>query len=164
MALYRSIDISVLDEIVAKSSSLWALFSKEEFKIAITSCNNSFTPELDKLLWSHFKIILQDTDCLNNIIRIANACIDIGYWPSHFKRSTTVVIPKPNKPLYDSPKLFRPVILLNIVGKLIKKVIGKRLQFQVALNNFIHLSQLGGLKFKSTMDAGIALTHIICSG
>ena len=140
MALYRSIDISILDEIVAKLSSLWALFSKEEFKIAITSCNNSFTPELDKLLWSHFKIILQDTDCLNNIIRIANACIDIGYWPSHFKRSTTVVIPKPNKPLYDSPKLFRPIILLNIVGKLIKKVIGKRLQFQVALNNFIYPS------------------------
>jgi len=32
------------------------------------------------------------------------------------------------------------------------------------VNNFIHQSQLGGLKFKSTTDAGIALTHIICSG
>ena len=31
-------------------------------------------------------------------------------------------------------------------------------------NNFIHPSQLGGLKFKSTSDAGIVLTHIICSG
>jgi len=28
-------------------------------------------------------------------------------------------------------------------------------------NNFIHPSQLGGLKLRSTMDAGIALTHII---
>jgi len=34
----------------------------------------------------------------------------------------------------------------------------------VASNNFVHLSQLGGLKFKSTTDAGIVLTHIIQSG
>ena len=30
--------------------------------------------------------------------------------------------------------------------------------------NFIHPSQLGGLKFKSTSDASTTLTHIICSG
>lgn len=88
----------------------------------------------------------------------------MGYWPSHFKKSTTVIISKPNKSLYDSPKSFRPIILLNTVGKLIKKVIRERLQFYVTSNNFIHLSQLGGLKFKSTTDIGVALTYIICSG
>ena len=31
-------------------------------------------------------------------------------------------------------------------------------------NNFIHLSQLGGLKFKSTTDTGITLIHIVQSG
>ena len=31
-------------------------------------------------------------------------------------------------------------------------------------NNFIHPSQLSGLKFKSTSDAGTVLTHIIHSG
>jgi len=31
-------------------------------------------------------------------------------------------------------------------------------------NDFIHPSQLGGLKFKSTTDAGVALTHIVQSG
>jgi len=72
-----------------------------------------------------------------------------------------IVIPKPNKKLYDSPKAFRPIVLLNTVGKLIKKVIRERLQFNTASNEFIHSSQLGGLKFKSTVDVGIALTHII---
>jgi len=51
-----------------------------------------------------------------------------------------------------------------MLGKLIKKVIRERIQFHVAANNFIHPSQLGGLKFKSTTDAGIALMHIIQSG
>jgi len=59
-----------------------------------------------------------------------------------------VVIPKPNKQS----------------DKLIEKVIGKRLQFLTALNNFIHPSQLESLKFKSMTDAGVALTHIIWSG
>ena len=31
----------------------------------------------------------------------------------------------------------------------------------MAANNFIHPSQLGGLKFKSMLDVGVVLTHII---
>ena len=51
-----------------------------------------------------------------------------------------------------------------MLGKLIEKVIGKRLQFLTVSNDFIHLSQLRGLKFKSIIDVGVALTHIIRSG
>ena len=72
-----------------------------------------------------------------------------------------VIIPKPNKPLYNSPKSFRSIVLLNTLGKLIEKVIGERLQHHVVNNNFIYPSQLGGLKFKSTIDARVTLTHII---
>ena len=102
--------------------------------------------------------------CLKNIINNANVCLDIGYWPTHFKTSTTIVIPKPNKMLYDTSKLFRPIFLLNTLGKLAKKVISDRLQFHVISNNFIHQSQLSGLKFKSTSNAGITLTHFIYMG
>jgi len=75
-----------------------------------------------------------------------------------------VIIPKPNKPAYDNPKSFHPIVLLNTLGKLIEKVITERLQFHVIKNDFIYSSQLGSHKFKSTTDAGIALTHIIRSG
>ena len=60
--------------------------------------------------------------------------------------------------------MFRPIVLLNTLEKLIEKVIAERLQFIVVNNNFIHPSQLGGLKFESTMDVRVALTHIMCSG
>ena len=75
-----------------------------------------------------------------------------------------VVIPKPNKALYNSPKSFRLIVLLNTMGKLIEKVIGERLQFLTTSNDFIHPSQLRDLKFKSTINIGVALTHIIHSG
>ena len=72
-----------------------------------------------------------------------------------------MIIPKPNKMSYNQPKSFHPIILLNTLGKLIEKVIAERIQFTVASNDFIHLSQLGRLKFKSTTDASVTLTHII---
>jgi len=137
---------------------------KEEFRIAIANYNNTLIPGLDKLLWSHLKIILKNDECLNSIIDIANACIELGYWPSHLKRSMIVVIPKLNKKSYDSFKSFRPIVLLNTIGKLIEKVIRERLQFIMATNDFVHPSQLGRLKFKSITDAGVALTHIIQTG
>jgi len=55
-------------------------------------------------------------------------------------------------------------VVATTVGKLIEKVIEERLQFTMASNNFIYPSQLSGLKFKSMIDAGIALTHIIRTG
>ena len=160
-ALYCYVDVDVLYKIADKPLSTWTPFSKEEFRSTIANCNNSSILEPDKLLWSHLKAIVKDNDCLSTII---NICINCGFWPSHFKRFTMVVIPKPNKALYDSSKSFRPIVLLNTLGKLIEKVISKRLQFLMASNNFLHLSQLGGLKFKSMTDIGVALTHIICLG
>ena len=100
--------------------------------------------------------------CLKNIINITNTCLEIGYWPIHFKTSITIVIPKPNKVSYDTLKSFRSIILLNMLGKLVKKFIGDRLQFHMISNNFIHQSQLSSLKFKFTSDASITLIHFIC--
>ena len=134
---------------------------EEEFIYAITKCNNSSTPDPNKLSWGHLKHIIKDKTCLRNIIIITKACFELGYWPEHFKKSIMIIIPKPNKLLYNSPKSFRPIMLLNTMGKLIEKVIGDRLQFHVVLNNFIYQSQLEGLKFKFTTDIGIAFTYFI---
>ena len=127
-------------------------------------CNNSSTLGSNKLSWRHLKIIVKDSMCLRNIINIADVCFELEYWLSHFKTSTSIIIPKPNKELDNSPKAFRPIVLLNIIGKLIEKVIGEQLQFHAISNNFIHLSQLNGLKQYSSSNASIAPTHFICTG
>ena len=158
------VDTTILDEISDKYIVPWPEFSREEFKFVLSSYNNSSTPGPDKFLWNHLKIIFKDNECLDTFIWVANACINLGYWPSHFKISTMIVIPKPNKKLYDSPKSFRPIVLFNTMGKLLKKVIGERLQFNAVSNDFIHPSQLGSLKFKSTINTGVALMHAIQTG
>ena len=152
----------MLNKLDLYSLSLWASFSEVDFTSAIIKCNNLLASETDKLSWRHLKSIIKDKTCLSNIIAITNTCFNLEHQPNHFKNSMTIVIPKPNKTSYDSPKSFRPIVLLNTLGKLIKKVISDRLQFHIISNNFILQSQPGGLKFKSTTDASITLTHFIC--
>ena len=163
-ALNCQVNLDIINEIKHKLSQDWYLFSKEEFKSAISKYSDASALGPNKLTWCHLKFIVKNDSCLTNIVNIADSCINLGYWPEYFKISFTIIIPKPNKSLYNQPKAFRPIVLLNTLGKLIKKVVTNRLQFMVAHNNFIHLSQLGSLKFKSTIDAGIALTHIVQLG
>jgi len=125
-AQHRQIDISLLNEIVNKCSTLWMPFSEVEFISSISKCNNSLTPSPDKLLWRHLKTIVKDSKCLKKIVDIANVCFKLDYWLLHFKILISIIVPKSNKELYDSPKLFRPIVLLNTIGKLIEKVIGER--------------------------------------
>ena len=140
------IDLDLLEEIPSTPVTNWSSFSEEEFVSAITKCNNLFALEPDKLSWRHLKRCIKDVIFFRKLITIANAYIELGYWPLHFKVSMSIIIPKPNKESYDSPKAFQPIILLNTIGKLIGKVIGKRLQFQAISNNFIYQCQLEGLK------------------
>jgi len=88
--------------------------------------------------FSREEFISADNKCLENIVNIANICIDLGYWPMYFKMSLSIIISKPNKTSYDSPKSFHPIVLLNMLGKFIKKVIGKCLQFYAIANNFVY--------------------------
>ena len=93
----RQVDLNILNEIEHKSTQRWSLFSRNEFLSAISKCKDSSTPGPDKLSWHHLKLIIHNDNCLANIIKIADSCINLGFWPNYFKISTTIVIPKPNK-------------------------------------------------------------------
>jgi len=68
----------------------------------------------------------------------------------------SIIIPKSNKLAYDNLKIFWPNVLLNILGKLIKKVISNRLLYSI-----LHMNQLGSIRQQLTTDAGIFLTYFI---
>jgi hypothetical protein len=83
---------------------------------------------------------------------VANACIAVGHWPTYFKESNSVIIPKPGKAHYTMPKMFRPIVLLNTIGKLFEKMLANRLQFKAAEQGVLHLRQFGGVQQHSTKD------------
>ena len=160
----RPINASFLNEIPQATQIPWPPFLKQEFKDTIAKCSSSSTPGPDHIAWRHLKSIITNGRCLLKIIQIANMYINLEFWLSHFKSSNTVVIPKPNKINYNSPKSFCPIVLLNTMGKLIEKAISNRLQFHLSANNFLDSHQFGGIHQRSTTDVGMYLTYLIRAG
>lgn len=58
---------------------------------------------------------------------IATACWKAGHYPAQLKHARTIVLRKPNKKSYEEPGAWRPIALLNTIGKLIEAVTAKRL-------------------------------------
>ena len=138
-----------------------------EMSEALKACSNVSAPGPDHITWRYLKSILADDICASSILSLTNSCITLRHWPRHFKESVSsvsVIIPKPGKPAYDTPKAFRPIVLLNTLGKLIEKMIARRLQFDAVKHSVLHPNQLGGIAQRSTKDAGLFLTHLVRSG
>jgi hypothetical protein len=127
----------------------------------VRSSTSSSSPAVT---WQHLKFILVVPECEQVILELANACINTGHWPKHFKDSVSVIILKPNKPSYSAPKVFRPIVLLNTLGKLVEKMISNRFQFDMIKFNLVDLNQMGGVRQRSTKDAGLFLTHLVRTG
>jgi hypothetical protein len=79
-------------------------------------------------------------------------------------QSTTVVIPKPNKPDYSNRKVYRPIALLNCLRKVLEKLMASRLSGMVETHDLLHPDQIGGHPQRSAIDAAMALTHAIKMG
>ena len=75
--------------------------------------------------------------------------------------SSLIIIPQPNKAIYNFLKIFWLIILLNTLGKHIEKIISDKLQNQSITSNFIHPNQIDGLKHHSTTNVDIFFINLI---
>ena len=100
-------------------------FSLLEIQEALKACFNVSAPGPDYITWQYLKHILSNNTSAVGILSLANVCLSLHHWPRHFKESVSVIIPKPDKPAYDTPKAFRPIIPLNMLSKLIEKMIAR---------------------------------------
>ena len=67
-----------------------------------------------------------------------------------------------DKPDYSAPKAYRPVSLMECTGKLLEKVIAKRITSDIALYpDILPPNQFGSRPQHSTTDAALALVHRI---
>lgn len=89
------------------------------------------------------------------ICELFNACVRKGHNPQHFQRSITVVLRKGGEARdYHKPKSYRPVTLLNTLGKFLEAIIAKRVSYAVEEHGLLPKTHLGGRK-------GISRDHAI---
>jgi hypothetical protein len=90
---------------------------------------------------------------------IFNACVRNGYHPTAWKRATTLALRKPNKEDYTIPKAYRPIALLNTMGKILELVMARKLSQLAEENNLLPQSQMGARKGRSMETALQLLTE-----
>jgi hypothetical protein len=86
---------------------------------------------------------------------------EVGYHPRSWREATTVIIPKPNKPDYSSIKAYRPIALLNCLGKILETLMASRIAQMVEAHHLLHPDQIGGRPQHSAIDAAMALMYAI---
>lgn len=81
------------------------------------------------------------------------ACLAQHHHPVRFKESNTYVLRKPQKEDYSQLKSYRPIALLNSIGKLLEKVVAQRLTQAVEQHNILPDTQMGGRAKRSVLTA-----------
>jgi hypothetical protein len=95
------------------------------------------------------------------IVSLFEACLKAGHHPRLWKEAVVCVIPKPKRSDYTLAKNFRPISLLECLGKLLEKVVAKLIYRDMSKHALVPTTQFGGRNASSTLDAGLTLLHDI---
>ncbi|XMA13648.1 hypothetical protein WAI453_006439 [Rhynchosporium graminicola] len=88
-----------------------------------------------------------------HLTRIYNWSLRLGYCPAHFRQSTPIVLRKPGKDNYTVPKAYRPIALLNTIGKLMDSIIARRISYVTEAHQLLPSTHIGGRKGRSVDHA-----------
>lgn len=79
----------------------------------------------------------------------------MGYYPSYLKTSVTIVLRKPTGERdYTQAKLYRPIALLNTIGKIFETIIANRLSYMREIHQLVPTNYFSGRKLSSTEHVG----------
>jgi hypothetical protein len=95
------------------------------------------------------------------ITNIFTASIELGFYPTQWKRALIAVLRKPGKPDYSIPGAYRPISLLNTLGKLLEAVMAKRLSYYAETHGLLPNTQFGGRPGRNTEQALLVLANAI---
>ena len=122
-----------------------------EVERAVRTASPNKAPGNDSITNS---ILQQALDILlPSLHRLFNACLQLGYCPKHFKETVTVVLRKQGKDNYTQPKSYRPIALLNTLGKALEAVIANRLAYLADVYYLLPSRHIGGRRLASTEHA-----------
>ena len=120
---------------------------EEKVRDALRGTSNRSAPGPDGISYRFIKIVL-DTRLGEEVVREVAESLKEGRIPGTWQNSKVVFIPKPNKD-HKAAKGWRPINLINCIGKLAEKVVADKLQAA----GLFHKGQYGGIKGRSALEA-----------
>ena len=112
----------------------------QEVKETLHNCKSRSAQGLDDINYQLLKK-LPDTFLLL-IATLFSCCFKIGYFPDKWKSAKTILLPKPGKDAKQA-KNHRPISLLSCLGKILERILAKRLSTYMEQNKLFAESQSG---------------------
>ena len=98
---------------------------------------------------------------------LATRCLELGWFPTRFKRAKTIVLPKPGKPpsAYQTPGGYSPIALLPTLGKVVESVMARKIcqnrSGNTKQNRVWDLGSPGRLKGSEIDDQDVVLLVVL---
>ena len=140
----------------------WPRATQNEVQNAIMSSSSSKAPGPDGLGFECLKIAY--TAIPEYFHSLFEVLIWAGYHPKIWREATIVIIKKAGKPDYRAPKAYRPISLLNCLGKISEKIMATRLAHLAEKYNLLYRLQIGGRPKRSAVDAAMYLANLFDEG
>lgn len=122
-----------------------------EIRSTILGSISKKTPGEDVILNLILKLLIDSL--LPYLYRIFNKCLDTGFCLTHFWSSITVVLRKSGKRDYTTAKVYRPIALLNTLGKALEFILAKRITYLAETYGLLPHNQFGARRARSTKHA-----------
>ena len=98
---------------------------------------------------------------VDRLLHVYKAMLERNLMYKPWKQSTTVVLRKPGKPRYDTPKAYRPIALLNTMWKVITAIVADHITYVTEKHHLLPANHFGGRPGRTTVDAMHLLTNRI---
>lgn len=92
---------------------------------------------------------------------IFRAVLELGVYHQSWHESTTLVLRKPGKSAYNMANAYRPIRLLNTIGKLFSTLVAADLSHLAEKHSLLPPGQFGGRPGRNTTDAMHLIVHKI---
>lgn len=119
-----------------------------EIAKAIKQAPSFKTPGYDGIPNAILKSVL--SIIIHPLHNLFNSSLRLGYYPTLFRNSITIALRKPGEDDYSQPKSYKPIALLNTIGKAMEYVIAKRIQALAEKYCMLPDTHMKGRKLRST--------------
>lgn len=148
-------------EVAWDPCELLARITPDEISITLASCASWNAPGPDGVPYGFLKTLGKPLHTY--LAEIFNACLAIGHFPARHQVGLTVVLQKPNKAPEElrTASGWRPITLLNTVGKLFEKILADRIALAAETHRLLPEGQMGNRRLRSTETAIVTIVETI---
>ena len=146
-------DLSDTDSFQYPQPIEFPLIMTLEIQEAVRTAKAGKAPREDGIPNSLWHKLIEVPVILQVLGQLFNACVRAGFNPTHFQRSSMVILRKQGKGDYQLAKSYRPVVLLNTLGKFLEAVIARRISYAMETAGLLPKTHLGGRRSISTDHA-----------